>query len=229
MSIRLMSDVFDSDLQLTDKMILLAMSDYASDTGDSIFPSIETLSEKTSLSDRAVQLSISRLIEAGFLLKQEGGGRHNTNKYKIVVDRLKGARRSPLKIEKGERGSQKGESGSPDPSINHHLNSSNSGSSNRPNIFSVYEKEIGLLTPMIADALMDAEKTYPAEWLPVAIRQAVAQNVRRWSYVEGILKRWKIDGFQADTRKKDEKTVTPARTARPVLNAELKKKYGWEE
>ena len=30
-----------------------------------------------------------------------------------------------------------------------------------PNIFTMYEENIGLLTPMIAEELRDAEKTYP--------------------------------------------------------------------
>jgi DnaD/phage-associated family protein len=60
----------------------------------------------------------------------------------------------------------------------------------KPNIFRLYEENIGLLTPMIAEELGVAEDTYPAQWIEDAMRIAVENNVRRWSYVEAILKRW---------------------------------------
>lgn len=63
-----------------------------------------------------------------------------------------------------------------------------------PNIFRLYEEHIGLLTPMIADALRDAEATFPAEWIQDAIRIAVENNVRNWRYVDAILKRWQEEG-----------------------------------
>jgi DnaD/phage-associated family protein len=64
----------------------------------------------------------------------------------------------------------------------------------RPNIFNLYEKNIGALTPMIAEALRDAEKSYPASWIEDAIRIAVENNVRKWRYVEAILEDWQTQG-----------------------------------
>ncbi len=64
----------------------------------------------------------------------------------------------------------------------------------RPNLFALYEQNIGLLTPLIAQELEEAAKTYPAEWIEEAIRIAVSRNVRRWSYVRGILERWAAEG-----------------------------------
>ncbi|MEJ5198509.1 MAG: hypothetical protein WHX53_06270, partial [Anaerolineae bacterium] len=43
----------------------------------------------------------------------------------------------------------------------------------RPPIFVLYEQNIGLLTPMMANELRDAEKQYPAEWIADAFREAV--------------------------------------------------------
>jgi len=63
-----------------------------------------------------------------------------------------------------------------------------------PNVFRLYEENIGPLTPLIADTLKDAEKTYSAEWLAEAIEMAVKQNARKWNYVEAILRRWKEEG-----------------------------------
>jgi DnaD/phage-associated family protein len=58
----------------------------------------------------------------------------------------------------------------------------------RPNIYRLYEQNIGPLTPMIADALREAETTYPIEWITEAVRAAVEANVRRWRYIEAILR-----------------------------------------
>jgi DnaD/phage-associated family protein len=64
----------------------------------------------------------------------------------------------------------------------------------RPNIFKLYEENIGPLTPLIADALRDAEATYPPEWIEEAIGESVKRNKRNWKYVEAILRSWKEKG-----------------------------------
>ena len=67
----------------------------------------------------------------------------------------------------------------------------------RPNIFVLYEQNIGLLSPLIADELRDAADTYPAEWIETAFREAVLHNKRKWSYIRAILRRWETEGRQA--------------------------------
>jgi DnaD/phage-associated family protein len=64
----------------------------------------------------------------------------------------------------------------------------------RTNIFRLYEENIGPLTPLIADALKDAEETYSKEWIADTIDLAVRNNKRSWRYCEAILKRWKEEG-----------------------------------
>ena len=66
----------------------------------------------------------------------------------------------------------------------------------RPNIFVLYEQNIGLLAPMIADELKDATDQYPQEWIEAAFREAVQQNKRKWSYIRAILRRWETEGRQ---------------------------------
>ena len=63
-----------------------------------------------------------------------------------------------------------------------------------PTIYQLYEENIGPLTPMIAETLQDAEDTYPGQWIEEAVRIAVENNARSWSYVEAILKRWQEGG-----------------------------------
>ncbi len=76
----------------------------------------------------------------------------------------------------------------------------------RPNIFVLYEQNIGALTPIMAEELMEAENSYPAEWIEDAFREAVKSNVRKWRYVEGILKAWATEGKGNETsRRTDER------------------------
>ena len=67
----------------------------------------------------------------------------------------------------------------------------------RPNIFVLYEQNISLLSPLIAEELKDAADHYPAEWIEAAFREAVQQNKRKWSYIRAILRRWETEGRQA--------------------------------
>lgn len=64
----------------------------------------------------------------------------------------------------------------------------------RPNVYALYEQHIGLLTPLIADELKDAQEEFPSQWLEDAIKIAAENNKRHWKYVRGILNRWKIEG-----------------------------------
>ena len=67
----------------------------------------------------------------------------------------------------------------------------------RPNIFVLYEQNIGLLSPLLADELKDAADQYPAEWIEAAFLEAVQHNKRKWSYIRAILRRWETEGRQA--------------------------------
>ncbi len=63
-----------------------------------------------------------------------------------------------------------------------------------PDIFTLYEQNIGMLTPMIGEELQEAEKLYPADWIESAFREAVGLNKRSWKYIARILERWAIEG-----------------------------------
>lgn len=65
-----------------------------------------------------------------------------------------------------------------------------------PNIYTLYEANIGLITPLIAENLKWAEQTYPWHWLEEAFKIAVTLNKRNWRYVEAILERWATEGKQ---------------------------------
>lgn len=61
-------------------------------------------------------------------------------------------------------------------------------------IFSLYENNFGLLTPIIVEQLKDMESTYPNGWIAEAFTLASTLNKRRLSTVANILKRWEREG-----------------------------------
>ncbi|MEK7354323.1 MAG: DnaD domain protein, partial [Chloroflexota bacterium] len=73
-------------------------------------------------------------------------------------------------------------------------------------IFTLYEQNIGMLTPMIADELREAEKLYPEKWIRDAIKEAVSLNKRSWRYIERILENWSSEGRSDGTHRGDSKT-----------------------
>jgi DNA replication protein len=74
-----------------------------------------------------------------------------------------------------------------------------------PNIFRLYEEHIGPLTPLIAEALGEAEDAYPTQWIEDAFRIAVENNKRSWSYISAILRRWQEGGRDEQNRQDTEK------------------------
>lgn len=84
-----------------------------------------------------------------------------------------------------------------------------------PNIFKLYEQNIGALTPIIADELKEAEQEYPPEIILDAFRSAAENNKRSWRYVNKILLDWTRNNT-------NEKTRRPfARERRPSITGKL--------
>ncbi len=68
------------------------------------------------------------------------------------------------------------------------------GAQERPNIFALYEDTIGLLSPIIAERLKEAEERYPPGWIREAFEIAALENKRSWQYIAAILARWGSEG-----------------------------------
>ena len=145
---------------------------------DEIF--MRSLSELPEAAEHELDEALSRAVERGTLLKAqlnlEAG---EENLYFL---------NSP----KGRAGVQAIESGNWRPSLD--PEAPVELDMEAPNIFRLYEENIGPLTPMIAEALRDAENTYPNQWINDAIHIAVENNARNWRYVVAILERWKQEG-----------------------------------
>ncbi|NLF50282.1 MAG: DnaD domain protein [Leptolinea sp.] len=74
-----------------------------------------------------------------------------------------------------------------------------------PGIFTLYEDNIGPITPLMADLLQEAEKTYPQSAIQRAFEEAVKQNARNWKYVDAILRKWQEKGAYGQNSRDPEK------------------------
>ena len=67
-------------------------------------------------------------------------------------------------------------------------------------ISQLYEANIGMLTPVVAERLIDVRARYPPGWFAAALEEAVASEHRNLKYIEAILERWKTEGFRSHRR-----------------------------
>lgn len=140
MSISVTNLLWNLRVSSTEKLVLIRLGDFAHDDGSRIFPSVETVAADCGLTDRAVQTTLKKLMNAGILvLVRSGGGRGRTAEYAIDLGLVRSlienpevgsgfeARKRPSRRRKNpaphspfpdrnpERRSQKGESGSQNP------------------------------------------------------------------------------------------------------------------
>ena len=74
----------------------------------------------------------------------------------------------------------------------------------RTGVFKVYEENIGVMSPLIAESITSALQEHPESDVIDAIRVAVESNARSWKYVLAVLQRWAVEG--RDGRESDGKS-----------------------
>ncbi|MBA7617649.1 hypothetical protein ES703_24965 [subsurface metagenome] len=72
---------------------------------------------------------------------------------------------------------------------------------NLAKISSLYEDNIGRLTPTIAERLKDTVGEYEEGWFEEALKEAVSLEHRNLKYISAILERWKVEGFKTPKQK----------------------------
>lgn len=63
-------------------------------------------------------------------------------------------------------------------------------------VYRFYEGEIGMLSATISEMIGAAFDEFGGQTVVDAIQLAATSNVRKWAYVDGILKRWRANGKQ---------------------------------
>jgi DNA replication protein len=140
-------------------------------------------------SQGSIRQALDDAVQRGTLVESNGRFLLKTPENSLIV-----AEETP------ETRSRSTPGAAPEPAMTHH-----------PNIYALYESNIGLLMPMVADQLRDAEATYPVEWVEAAIKEAADRNIRNWRYISTILERWATDGPNTDGPKADKGQRTSKR------------------
>jgi DnaD/phage-associated family protein len=244
MSVKTMGMIWEIEVAQRDLLVLLALADHADHNGNNAYPSLALIAWKIGASERTVSRALKRLERAGILEARQRPGK--TTIYSIHPERatqkapfkttdpghsyVTPAKLSPLTSQpKNVRGTP-GIAVSPEPSITNHPTTTaaavavvTESEPERPTVFAEYERQFGLtLTAGIADTLKEMVRDYGDDWtrdaLGITTRSGKRGNLR---YVEGILRRWKIEGREPERVAGapvvvDEKTVwRAAQKARP--------------
>jgi hypothetical protein len=107
------------------KLVLIALANHASPEGTDTFPSVDTISRYTGLSERAVQYTLAALVEHGTIAATQNPLRrdetlrpnHRPTSYDLVAMRARGAK-SPQGCKVGaSRGAKSGRDFAPEPSL----------------------------------------------------------------------------------------------------------------
>lgn len=75
-----------------------------------------------------------------------------------------------------------------------------------------FEDNIGSFPPAAKDVLMGWREIFTDDLILMAIKKAALAGIRKWSYVNGILKAWKNEGVRTlgDVQSRDERRKPPA-------------------
>jgi DnaD/phage-associated family protein len=161
--------------------------------------------EETALT-RYEQEGARKELKARGLLHEKRRGIPAKLYYKIDTDTLyslleklylQTSMRKTHILESGKPANSKGENPQ---SITESTSESTSESTNNKNdddfsaAVSAYENNIAMITPMMSETIGEAVDEFGADDIIEAIGLAVKADVRKWSYVNGILKRWRKTG-----------------------------------
>lgn len=101
MSVKILGQVWELDLDPMDKLVLLALVDHADHEGNNIRPGNEILSAKTGLSHQTISAKFKKFIEAGYLKPADSKyGRSKKREFSVDLD---GVKKHPYYAEKDER------------------------------------------------------------------------------------------------------------------------------
>lgn len=104
MSVRVMGMVWDNGpAKASERLMLLAIADHANDDGEA-FPGVERLAAKCCVTIRPAQNTIRALEADGWITVEVGGGRKNTNFYRVNLAKLRESTPTPLSTAPGGEG-----------------------------------------------------------------------------------------------------------------------------
>lgn len=175
------------------------------------WPSQKTLAELRGVSRQTINAHIKELISLGYLniapRYDDETGAQKSNMMQIKFDyapdltggvksrTLQGVSSQELYTpHQAQDLTHNAPVNAPHNAPNNNNSSSSSLDADYVRIVTVYEQEIGMITQLMAGKIVEALQDFTAATVEDAIKQASMSNVRKWSYVEAILKNWKEAG-----------------------------------
>jgi len=184
------------------------------------------------LDETKLSENLTSLKQAGVVHQETDGSWIVTNwkkhQYSESIDRVRRHREKAKEAETDKNEERYGNGYSTVTSRVTRLSStllSSDSNSDSSILFRLYETEIGVISAMVSDKLLAAWDEYSHDWFEPAIAEAVRNNKRNWAYIEAILRRWKVEGFQsrksqAASNGKQPKTTGAIARARARLETE---------
>lgn len=167
MSIRLMSDVWRTDLPTVEKMVLLVIADHANDEGTQSYPSQATMAAKASISIRTVQRAVNNLVEQGYIRMFKGAGGsadcredRRPHLYQINIGKLRGDNVTGRQSD-ANGATMTTSTGRHSRPMNHPLEPSKEPPSSFDDFWKAYPRKVGKQAAL--KAFMKAIKDAPAE------------------------------------------------------------------
>jgi len=211
------ADVEKNVLPVSSKAVMLALGDHASDDGEGAYPSLTTLEIKTGLSRPALVTTLGALKNHGYL-SYVGVSRLGTSKYKINIEQLTALTRVVNGVNQ-----QVVNAVNPIHPINHtkpSLTTTTAAKKVEPDpdvteVKNAYESNIGACTSVILDSMYKyRSQGISNQWMMEAIAEAVTNNVRKWAYVEAILRGWHTNGYKVKPVKENKYPTSKPVTAK---------------
>lgn len=185
------------------------------------YKTAEEFADELGITARQVRYAADKLEEAGLIITEihRANGSPTTH-YRVNIEQLTNSILQICQIDITRLSIPSDTCVNSLTEITTEIKSTTTTGEKRKNVYQVYEENIGLLTPMIADELDDLEKTYTELWVVEAIREAVKSNARNLKYVRAILFRWNSQGFKSEKTKPQGRGTSP-RSGRPLAEQQL--------
>ena len=159
-----------------------------------IYKTSADIEEETGLSYDEQRTARKKLVSTGLIEENYARLEHQMY-FKVDLDMLNEMWRK-LNPQVPEMGNAKmGNVATPNSLIGTtEITTENTSESDTAEIFTTFQNNISMLTPMLSEKIGDAIDTYPHQWILDAIGEAVTHNARNWKYIEAILKNWQAKG-----------------------------------
>lgn len=191
------------------KAVLVALADHADSAGGNAYPSVGRLCTKTSYAERTVRRALGDLRDMELIVVQYEATRHKPTVYSLDLPQMHPSESLDLPENTVDlpENTARPATDAPKPSLTVNEQPSLNGIGTFADVVKAYENEIGVLSQLVSDKLADAVDEFGAAYVVDAIGIAVENNVRKWAYVDGILKRWRANGRYTSVKKAEAEGV----------------------